>query len=249
MRFAQEVGAVTALTQIVCDRPVLGGIETSGVARELGGHELLREQAHADHVMVAPHQQRCARRRAHGRGVEVRVSQTVVGKPLDRGCACRTTERTAGTEPDVVDQDPQHIRLALGVGSGRCRARLRLGIGLADDRSATLRLRPDAGDTHGPHHDAGNEAGRQDSSPPRQLISRAVIHKVCFLCGSGRPLDSHEVNGLNQRLLPAAPSGPRPADSKYPKVMTTLPSPARHRRGHDPTRDNAESAWTTALPR
>ena len=83
-----------------------------GVARERPG--VLRDRAEPDAVMVAPGQQRGARRRAHRRHVE-----PVVREPhlLDAGQVRRTdlaAEGVRAAEAGVVDQHEQHVRRAVG---------------------------------------------------------------------------------------------------------------------------------------
>jgi len=138
MPLAQHVGAVATGAQVVGDGAVLG-LQAPGVARELCGHQLLRQQAHADHVVVAPGQQRRSRGRAHCRGVEVRVGQPVLGQRIERRGARPAAKGAGRAVAHVVEQDPDDVRCALGDRHLRSLARLRLGEALADHRCVALR--------------------------------------------------------------------------------------------------------------
>ena len=82
------------------------------VAGRRGGH--LGDAAHADRVVVAPGQQRLARRRAQRGGVEAVVLQPVRRQPLGGRRVARAAEGGRGAEAHVVDQDDQHVGRALG---------------------------------------------------------------------------------------------------------------------------------------
>ena len=80
------------------------------VARSRGGD--LGDAAHADHVMVAPAQERRPRRRAQRRRVEAVVLQPAGGEPLRVRRRDRAAERAGPGEAHVVEQDDQHVRRA-----------------------------------------------------------------------------------------------------------------------------------------
>ena len=82
------------------------------VAGVAGAH--LDDDAGADAVMIAAGEQRAARRAAERRGVEAGVLQPVLGELVHVRRRHRPAERRAHAEADVVEQDEQHIRAALG---------------------------------------------------------------------------------------------------------------------------------------
>ena len=73
------------------------------------GRRRLGDAAHADRVMVAARQQRGSRRRAQGAGVEPVVPQPTGRQPFRRRHPARPPERGRRAEPDVVEQDDQHV--------------------------------------------------------------------------------------------------------------------------------------------
>ena len=77
------------------------------VARRRGGD--LGDPAHADRVVVAPGQQRLARRRAQRRGVEAVVAQPGARQALEGRCLARAAEGRRGAEAGVVEQDHEHV--------------------------------------------------------------------------------------------------------------------------------------------
>ena len=74
----------------------------------------LGDPAHADRVVVAPGQQRLARRRAQRRGVEAVVAQPVRGQALEGRRLARAAEGRGGAEARVVEQDHEHVGRAGG---------------------------------------------------------------------------------------------------------------------------------------
>ena len=101
---------------------------------------LLRDHAEADRVVVAPGDQRRARRRAQRRRMELRVAQPRVGDAVERRRRDHAAEGARRAEADVVGHDQQHVGRALG----RHHARRPLGLGLGGveiDLAAELRRR------------------------------------------------------------------------------------------------------------
>jgi hypothetical protein len=70
--------------------------------------------AHAYGVMVAPSQQRLARRRAQGGGVKAVVLEAVRRQPFGSRGMHGAAKGTRCSKADVVEQDDQHIGRALG---------------------------------------------------------------------------------------------------------------------------------------
>ena len=70
----------------------------------------LRDPAHPDRVVVAPAQQRRARRRAQRRRVKARELQPVGGQALRRRRLARPAERARRAEPGIVEQHDQDVR-------------------------------------------------------------------------------------------------------------------------------------------
>jgi hypothetical protein len=73
----------------------------------------LGDPTHAHRVMVAASQQRLPRRGAQRGGVEPVELRAAGRQPLSSRRAARPTEGARGREPDIVEQDDQHIRCAL----------------------------------------------------------------------------------------------------------------------------------------
>ena len=77
------------------------------------GRRDLRDPAHPHRVVIAAAQQRRPRRRAQRRRMEAIELQATRRQALRvRGCA-RPPERARRTEPDIVEQDHQHVRRPL----------------------------------------------------------------------------------------------------------------------------------------
>ena len=76
------------------------------------GRRDLGDAAHPDRVVVAAAQQRRPRRRAQRRRVEAVELQAARREPLRVRRRARPAERARRAEPDVVDQDDQHVRRA-----------------------------------------------------------------------------------------------------------------------------------------
>ncbi len=81
------------------------------VARRAGGD--LGDAAHAGRMVVAPGQQRLARRRAQGRGVEAVVLQAARRQLLRVRRLAGAAEGARRAEAGVVDQDDQDVGRAL----------------------------------------------------------------------------------------------------------------------------------------
>ena len=90
------------------------------------------DDAGADAVVVAPGQQRGARRRAEGGGVEGAVAQPVLRQPLQRRALDRPAEGAQPAEPDVIEQHQQDVRRAGRRLLGRREVGGRVGIGQPD---------------------------------------------------------------------------------------------------------------------
>ena len=77
-----------------------------------------RAQFHDDarrrRMVVAAGQKRRARRRAEGRGVELRITQAVLGQPVERLRGDRTAKRARCGEAHVIRQDDEHVGSVLG---------------------------------------------------------------------------------------------------------------------------------------
>ncbi len=71
------------------------------------------DAGHPDRRVVAPREQRRARRRADRRGVELRVLQPSVAQSLQRRRLDRTAERLQCTEANVVPHDEHDVRRAI----------------------------------------------------------------------------------------------------------------------------------------
>jgi hypothetical protein len=63
--------------------------------------------------MVAAAEQRCPGRRTQAGRMKPRVAQTTTLQPLSDRSLRRTTKRTRGPEPDIVEQDRENVRSAL----------------------------------------------------------------------------------------------------------------------------------------
>ena len=74
------------------------------------GRRDLGDAAHPHDVVVAAAQQRRPRRRAQRRRVEAVELQAAGGEPLRVRRRARPAERARRAEPDVVEQDDQHVR-------------------------------------------------------------------------------------------------------------------------------------------
>jgi hypothetical protein len=82
------------------------------VARRAGGD--FGDAAHARGVVIAPGQQRLARRGAKGSRVEAVVLQPARSQLFRVRGPAGAAERARRAEPGVVDQDDQHVGCALG---------------------------------------------------------------------------------------------------------------------------------------
>jgi len=80
------------------------------VAREAGRE--LDDPGHPAGVVVAAGEQAGARRRAQRGGVEAVELEAVLRQPLGDRSVDRAAERARGREPDVVEQDDEHVRRA-----------------------------------------------------------------------------------------------------------------------------------------
>ena len=134
---AEPRRAVAVVLQDPADRRLVLG-DDAVVARVAG--RLLGDHAEADRVMVAPGDQRRARRRAQRRRIEVGVAQAVVGDAVERRRRDHAAEGAGDAEAGIVGHDQQHVRRALGRHDARRPVGLRLG-GVALDLAAELRRR------------------------------------------------------------------------------------------------------------
>jgi len=75
--------------------------------------------AHGHRVVIAAGEQRGARGRAQGGGVEAGVAQAAVGQPIGSGGMHRSAKRTGGTKADIVEHDQQDIGCAVRRALGR----------------------------------------------------------------------------------------------------------------------------------
>ena len=72
------------------------------------------DHAVAGRVVIAPREQRRARRRAQRRGVEARVAQALLRHAVERGRRHLAAERAELPVARIVDQDQHDVRRALG---------------------------------------------------------------------------------------------------------------------------------------
>ena len=138
------------------------------VAGRSGGR--LGDAAHADGVMVAPGEQRLARRRAERGGVEAVVRQALGRHPLQGGHVDRAAEGAGRAEAHVVDQDDDHVRRALR----RAQRWRRLGLHIlaVQGRGVWLRYVGDGQDFPSARP-CGRFAGAASASPPAMPLSPA----------------------------------------------------------------------------
>ena len=107
---AEPGGPVAVVLQDLAERRLVPGDEAV-VARESGG--LLGDDAEPGRVVVAPGDERRARRRAERRGVEVGVPQAVLRDAVERRRGDDATEGGGRPVADVVGDDEQHVGRAL----------------------------------------------------------------------------------------------------------------------------------------
>lgn len=77
------------------------------------GRRELHDDAGGGHMVVAPGDQRCTRRRADRRGVEAVVAHALLGHAVKVGCWNGAAEGLGGAEAHVVHQHHQHVGSAL----------------------------------------------------------------------------------------------------------------------------------------
>ena len=136
MVLAEPRGGVAVVQQDAADGGLVLG-DDAVVAREAGG--LLGDHAEAGRVMVAPGDQRGARRRAERGGVDVVVAQTVLRDAIHRRRRDDAAEGARHAEARVVGHDEQDVGRLLG----RHDARRPPGFGLQGvvlDHAAELRV-------------------------------------------------------------------------------------------------------------
>ncbi len=127
---AEEGGAVTVLAQhLRAHRAALGDL--AGVAGEAVAE--LGDDPGSAAVVVAPGQQRRARRGAEGRRVETGVAQARLRQPVEVGRGDLSAERRPLSEAAIVDDDEQHVRRAVRCLCDRKRPHLRVLVGRTDD--------------------------------------------------------------------------------------------------------------------
>ena len=155
-----------------------------------GGGDL-GDAAHPDRVMVAAGKQCLARRRAQGRGVEARVLQPALGQLFEVRRMARAAEGAGGAVANVVDEDHQDVRCALGRAQIPDRRKLRvwilrikcgqpvmLGIGNREIRSLNLVVRR--------HGVSCSSNARQFSPMCSNTPSRRAIGSTIYSCGTRR---------------------------------------------------------------
>ena len=132
---AEPRGPVAVVLQDPADRRLVPRHDAvvAGVAGRLLG-----DDAEAHRVVVAPGDQRGARRRAQRRRVEVGVAQAVRGDAVEVRRRDHAAEGAGDAEAGVVGHDQQHVRRALGRHDARGPVRLRLR-GVALDLAVKLR--------------------------------------------------------------------------------------------------------------
>ena len=114
------------------------GVRTQGaVARRR--RRRLSDAAHPDRVMIPAGQHRLPRRRTQRRRVEPVEPQAAGGQTLRNGRAARTTEGARCPEPDIIDQDHQHVRRPCGGQQGLDRRKRRVGVLCVIRRQASRR--------------------------------------------------------------------------------------------------------------
>ena len=134
---AEPRRTVAVVLEDLADRGLVLGDEAV-VARVAGG--LLGDDAEADRVVVAAGDQRCARRRAQCRRVEVCIAQPAGGDPVERRRRNHAAESARDAITRIVGHDQKHVRRALGRLDARRPIRLR-SCGRALDLAAELRRR------------------------------------------------------------------------------------------------------------
>ena len=127
--FAEHGGAVAVEPQNLGQR--CDGLRTRAVhAWEGGAH--LGYAAHVRAVRVAAGEQRHARRRADGHGVEVVVAQAALGEALERRHVDRPAKTSRVAEPEIVHQDEDDVGCARPFGWFQLEARRRRGLACID---------------------------------------------------------------------------------------------------------------------
>ncbi|CAB4660204.1 unannotated protein [freshwater metagenome] len=96
-------------------------VDAAVKARETCG--VIGDTAHSCRVLVTTGQQACTRRRAHCRGVETAVSQTLFGEAVEVRCFDIGTETTDLRVANIVENDKDNVRRSL-------RRKHNIGIGL-----------------------------------------------------------------------------------------------------------------------
>ena len=133
---AEPRGGIAVVEQDATDGGLVLG-DDAVVAREAGG--LLRDHAEAGRVMVAPGNQRGARRRAERGGVNVIVAQTGLRDPIHRRCRDDAAEGAGHAEARVVGDDEQDVGRTLGRHHARRPPRFRLQ-GVVLDHATEFRV-------------------------------------------------------------------------------------------------------------
>ena len=132
---AEHRGAVAVEPQDLGQR--CDGLRTRAVhARERGAH--LGHAAHVRAVRVAAGEQRHARRRADGHGVEVVVAQAALGEALERRHVDRPAKTSRVAEPEIVHQDEDDVGCARPFGWLQLEARRRRGLACIDFRDRRM---------------------------------------------------------------------------------------------------------------
>ena len=133
---AEPRGGVAVVEQDAADGGLVLG-DDAVVAGEARG--LLGDHAEAGRVMVAPGDERGARRRAERGGVDVVVAQAVVRDAIHRRRRDDAAEGARHAEAGVIGDDEQDVGRLLGRHDARRPPRLRLQ-GIVLDHAAEFRL-------------------------------------------------------------------------------------------------------------
>ena len=86
-------------------------VDAAVKAGETGG--VIGDTAHSGCVLITTGQQACTRRRAHRRGVETAVAQTLFGETVEVRCFDIGTETTDLRVANIVENDEDNVRRSL----------------------------------------------------------------------------------------------------------------------------------------
>ena len=105
--FAERRGLVAVIAQHLRDRR-RALRDHAGIAVEI--QRALRDRARADMLVIAPGQQRCARRRADRRCVKLVERDALIGEARKRRRMNLAAQRVGEAEADIVEQHDQDVR-------------------------------------------------------------------------------------------------------------------------------------------